>query len=252
MNDVLPLSAFGLLLVRPGMLVVASPVFGGSFVPPPVRIGLTVAVAALLLPAVEVPAALSSLGLVVVTAGEVVIGLALALAVRALQAGAELAGHLAGFQAGMSYAALVDPQSGARNSVVAALYSSLALLAFFGINGHHALLRALAQSYRVLPPGTWGLARGDAGDVAAMLGLVFLLGAQLAMPVVIVLLVLEIVLGLLSRAAPALNFMILGFPVRVAVGLLTLAVGITMVPDIVARFAPAAVDGAMRLIGTAR
>ena len=136
--------------------------------------------------------------------------------------------------------------------MVASLYGSLALLAFFGINGHHVLLRALARSYETLPPGSWGLAGVQSNGVVTMLGLVFLLGAQLAMPVVIVLLLVEVVLGLLSRAAPALNFMILGFPVRVAAGLLVLAVAITIVPDVVARYAPAALEGAAALVGVIR
>lgn len=248
MNDTLPLPAVGLLLIRPGMLVLASPVFGGAFVPPPVRVGLTVILALLLLPAVRMPEDLAVSGVAVVAAGEAVIGLALALSIRALQAGAELAGHLIGFQAGMSYAAVVDPQSGARNNVVASLYGSLALLAFFGVNGHHLLLRTLVRTYDTLPPGTWGLGDVQSAGVVTLLGLVFLLGAQLAMPAVVVLLLVEVVLGLLSRAAPALNFMMLGFPVRVAAGLLALAAGITIVPDVVAHHVAPAMAGVAELI----
>lgn len=251
MNEALPLAALGVLLVRPGVLVVASPVFGGQFVPVPVRLALTAVLAVLMMPLVAVPAGLSSMALAAVVAGEAIIGFALAFSIRAIVAGAELAGHVAGFQIGMSYAALVDPQTGVRNNLTASLYASLATIVFFAINGHHAMLRALTQSYRALPPGQWHVADSTVGTVTRILGLVFLLGVQLAMPVVIVLLLVELALGLVSRVAPALNLMVFGFPIRVSVGLLALAAGIAVVPEVVRRYAPAALEAASRLAGLA-
>lgn len=252
MTDTFPLAALGVLLVRPGALVLATPVFGGSFVPVPVRIALTAILAVLLFPAVTVPDTLSPVGLAVVVAGETVIGVALSLAIRVLVAGAEFAGHVSGFQVGLSYAATVDPSTGSRNNVVTVLYGSLATVAFLGINGHHALLRALVHSYEAMPLGAWQLSTLSAETVTRMLGLVFLIGAQLAMPLIVVLLLVEVGIGLASRAAPALHVMTLGLPVRVAVGLLTLAVAVQVVPGAVSRYAPAALEAATRLIWPAR
>ncbi len=79
------------------------------------------------------------------------IGLALGLSVRLVLGGAEMAGQLAGFQLGFSYASLVDPQSGARNSVMSALYGTLTLFILLAIDAHHELLRALAASYEAMP-----------------------------------------------------------------------------------------------------
>lgn len=252
MNDPFSLVALGILLVRPGMLVVATPLFGGTYVPPQVRVALTVLLGLMLVPAVSVPALPSAAPMAQVVAGEVVIGLALSMAVRVLVAGAELAGQVAGFQVGFSYAALVDPMTGARNNILSALYASLTLLAFFAVNGHHMLLRALAQSYVALPPGTWHAGPTLLDGVTRLLGLVFLIGVQLSLPIVIVLLMVEVALGLLSRAAPAMNLMVLGFPLRVGVGLLALAVGIQVVPGAVVRYAPAALDAAVRLAWSPR
>jgi len=248
MTEALPLAALGVLLVRPGAFVLGTPLFGGPFVPPPVRIALTVILAVLMFPAVALPDIPNYAGVARIVAGEMVIGLALALAIRVLVAGAELAGYVAGFQIGFSYATLVDPQTGARNNVVSLLYGSLATVAFLGVNGHHALLRALARSYEALPPGAWALDSLSALAVTRLLGLVFLIGVQLAMPIVVVLLIAEVGLGLASRAAPSLNLMTLGFSLRLAVGLLTLAVIIQVVPGAVAQYAPTALEAAMRLI----
>jgi flagellar biosynthetic protein FliR len=237
----------GILLVRPGLLVAAAPPFGALYTPVPVKIGLSVVLGLVLAPSIHVPGSVGAAPLAVILAREAAIGLALALSVRVLMAGAELAGQLAGFQLGFSYAAAVDPQTGARNSIVAALYSSLALLTFLGIDGHHALLKALAESYRELPVGLGGVDAAMATQIANLLGLLFVFGTQVAAPVVIVLLVAEVAVGLVSRVAPALNMMVLGFPIRLIAGLVALAATIGVVPTVVSRMVVPALEMAGRL-----
>ena len=123
---------------------------------------------------------------------------------RSLVAAAELAGHLAGFQIGFSYAAVVDPQSGVRNNVVAALYGNLAMVTFLGINGHHSLVRALVGSYEALPIGAVGVSGPIGGDRGRTCSAwCSSRGTRLAAPVVTALLLVEIVMGLIARAAPA-------------------------------------------------
>jgi flagellar biosynthesis protein FliR len=237
----------GLLLVRPGLLIAAAPPFGALYTPVPVKIGLSVVLGIVLAPSVAIPGTVGLPALAVMMAREAAIGLALALSVRALMAGAELAGQLAGFQLGFGYAAMVDPQTGARNSTVGALYSSLALLTFLGIDGHHALLKALAESYREMPIGLGHVGAGMASQVASLLGLLFVFGTQVASPVVIVLLVAEVAIGLVSRAAPALNMMVIGFPVRLIAGLVALSAAIGVVPAVVSRLVVPALEMAGRL-----
>jgi flagellar biosynthetic protein FliR len=242
MIDVLPLARFGLLLVRPGMLIVAAPAFGGSYAPAQVKIGLTVLIAIALAPTTLVPTPGPSIALGVVVLREAAIGLALALAIRALVAGAELAGQLTGFQIGLSYSATIDPQSGVRNSLIATLYSNLTLITFFLMNAHHAFLRAVARSYDTLPIGIGGVDRSMPQVIIHMLGLIFTLGARLAAPVVVVLLVAELALGLLSRSAPSLNLMAVSPSIRALIGLLVLAVVAPSVVSVVAGLTDSVVE----------
>lgn len=237
----------GLLLVRPGLLIAAAPPFGALYTPVPVKIGLSAVLGIALAPSVTLPGGMEPAGLALVVAREAAIGLALALSVRAMMAGAELAGQLAGFQLGFSYAAAVDPQTGARNNIISALYSSLALLTFLGIDGHHALLKALAESYRELPVGFGRVDAAMATQVASLLGLLFVFGTQVAAPIVIVLLVAEVAIGLVARAAPALNMMVLAFPVRLVAGLVALAAAVGVVPTVVSRLVVPALEIAGRL-----
>ena len=234
MIDLSTVVRFALLLVRPGMVVMVAPALGGSYAPMHIKIALTVLLAATLAPSVAVPMAANDVSLTLLVAREAVIGLALALAVRALISAAELAGHLSGFQIGFSYAATIDPVSGARNAVVTSLYGLLALLAFFAIDGHHEVLRALAVSYAKLPIGAGHIDESILTSVRQMFALIFTVGARLAAPIIVVLLIVELAVGLISRSAPALSFMVIGYPVRLIVGLAVLAMMVSTVPAVTA------------------
>jgi len=235
-----PLERFALLLIRPGMLITTAPVFGAAFAPPTVRIGLAMLLAFALLPSTAVPMGLPLVALALVVVRELAIGLALGLAIRALITGAEFAGHLAGNQLGLSYGSIVDPVNGVRNNVIAALYGNLALLVLFATDGHHALIRAMDASYLRLPIGIGHLDPSLVRSVTDMLGIVFVLGVRLAMPVIVALLVAELALGLISRAAPALNLFIVATPLRLIVGLLVIAAVVPLAPGLMERFATAA------------
>jgi flagellar biosynthetic protein FliR len=224
---------FGLLLVRPGMLVMVAPPLGGTFAPTPVKVAITVLLALVLAPTVGVPAPTSDVSLTLIIAREVVIGLSLGLAVRAIIAAAELGGHLSGYQIGFSYAATIDPVSGVRNSVITSLYGLLAMLAFFAVNGHHQILRAMVASYEGLPIGGGHIDASILMGVQQIFGLIFTVGIRLAAPLVLVLLIVELAVGLVSRSAPSLNFMIVGYPVRLLVGLLVLAATVGTIPQVI-------------------
>ncbi len=252
MTDLAPIVWLGLLLLRPGMLLTTAPAFGTGFAPAPVRLGLLLIIGLTLMPMVAIPAIGGVGSLTLIAARETVIGLALGLSVRVLLAGVELAGYLAGFQLGFSYAALVDPMSGARNNIMSAFYGMFALMIFLLVDGHHQMLRALAASYDALPLGMGGVSDSLPLLVARSLGFVFILGAQLAAPVVLVLLVVELALGVMARAVPALNLMVVGAPARLLVGLIVIAATVHVLPPVVRGVIPSMLDLAARMAAAFR
>ena len=252
MNGFESIAGLSMLLVRPGMLIIATPFLGGTYAPAQIRIGLTVLLAILLAPFVRVPSALPVAGLAVVLMREVAIGLALAFAIRVLIVAAEFAGHFMGYQIGLSLGSLIDPQTGVRNTTLALLYANVAVVICLATNAHHALLRALAESYQALPIGIGGVDASLVGNISRLLGLVFVLGVRIAAPVVIVMLLVEIGLALLARVAPALNVMTAGAPVRLAVGLLVVAATVSILPVIISRSLPVVFEAATALAGAFR
>lgn len=249
--DFTPIARLGILLVRPGALMMMAPGFGGQQVPVPARIGLTVLLALALAPSVNLAGG-PNVGIVVTVFREVAIGLSLGLAARAMVAGAELAGHLCSQQIGFSYAATINPEGGARNGVLASLYGLLAIFTWLGIGGHHLLLRALHASYEGLPIGSGHIDASLLTSVREMLALVFTIGIRLAAPLVSVLLLVEIAVGLISRAAPALSFYVIGDPARLAVGLIVLSATIGTVPGVTRTLTESVVQAAMTMAGAFR
>jgi len=229
--DFAAIARFGLILVRPGALLLMAPGFGGQTVPALTRVALTVLLAVSLAPLVAMPAGPDA-GIALTIARESAIGLALGMTARALMAGAELAGHLCSQQIGLSYAATVNPDGGARNTMLATLYGMVAAVAWLGINGHHLLLRALASSYESLPIGGGAVDPSLLVAVRQILGVVFVTGIKLASPVVAVLLLVEVALGLISRAVPALHAFVIGTPVRLVIGLGVTALTVAAIPGL--------------------
>jgi flagellar biosynthesis protein FliR len=247
-----PIAHFGLLLVRPGMLVMAAPVFGGTYAPAPTRAGLVVLLALALTPLVAVPNIASTVGLGIVIAREMAIGFAIALAIRALVAGAELGGQLSGMQLMLSYGSVIDPQGGVKNNIIGSIYGNLTVLTFLAINGHHAVIRSLVSSYAAMPIGPGHVDPSLMRSVMQMLGVVFVLGVRLAAPLIVVLLIVELATGLVSRSAPALNLMAVGTPIRLVVGLLVVAALVPLIPGVITRFTSIVVELGLQTAGAFR
>ncbi len=210
-----------LVLARVSALVMTAPLFGHALLPTRVRLGIAVAMTAVLTslvpPPAEAPANLTALGLAVVM--EVALGGILGAVAQFAFAGAQLGGQLAGVQMGFGFATLIDPQSQAQVTVVAELQQLLVLLLFLSLDMHHVLLAALVDSFRAAPLGAVVLGGAGLHQAVAMAGDLFVLGLRVAAPVMLVLLLANMGLGVIARTVPQLNVFVVGFPVNVGLGL---------------------------------
>jgi flagellar biosynthetic protein FliR len=216
---------FVLVLLRTGACVAMFPVFGGDTVPFQVKAALSLVLAAVLFPVVRgflapqlLPASVMGLG--VAAAGELMVGFALGFAVQMLMAGAELAGHMIGYQMGFGIVSVIDPQSQQESSLMAELMNLLTLLVFLCVNGHHIFLRAMAASFEIVPPGALALKGALCQLMMKQGGQIFLLAIKMGAPVIAALLFVTLGFALLSRAVPQLNVLVLSFPVSIVVGLI--------------------------------
>ena len=216
---------FLLVLARIAGLLVAAPLFGHLLLPLRVRAALAVMLAAALGPAVAAaapPPPATLIGLAGAVAIESALGALMGLAAQFIFAGVQLGGQMAGIQMGFGLAGLIDPQTRAQVTVVAEWQQLLALLVFLALDVHHLLLAAVVASFRAAPPGGVALASLGLGAAIAMAGDIFALGARIAAPVLVVLLLTNAALGVLARTIPQINVFVVGFPLNAGVGLLVL------------------------------
>ena len=218
---------FLFVLMRVTAMLMALPLFGGPGVPIHLRVGLGSLTALLLMPAVAPGPADPGLGdLLVIIAQEVFVGLSMGFVVSLTFYALQVAGHLMDVPIGFGMVNILDPHFGGQVPILGQFYNALATLIFFTINGHHALLRALAASYEMIPLGgaAW---RGELMEVMveAVAGM-FALGVRLAVPVLAAAFLTDVALGIVSRAVPQINVFITGYPIKIAVGIVTVAVAL--------------------------
>lgn len=220
-------------MTRIGAAMLAAPFFGGSSVPMQVRVIVTGAVAALVCtwtPLVA-PAALLSAEGVLMTAGEALIGLSLGFVLQIAFAAPTLAAEVIGGAMGMSMASTVDPHSGTNSPALGQYFAVVLTLVFFATGGHLHWLALVIESYRVFPPGETWLGAERLALIASFASTMFLTAVAIALPVTLVLFLVQMVTGVLSRSAPALNLFALGLPAGVLAGLAALIVSAPLVSD---------------------
>jgi flagellar biosynthetic protein FliR len=206
-------------------LITIAPVFGNISVPFQVKIGLGILLALIIAPTVPaLPAAdpMSLAGLLILTQ-EFVIGLAMGFAMRIIFAAVEMAGEIVGLTMGFGFATFFDPNTQGRSSAISQFLALLMIMMFLATNMHLALLSALAESFTSLPISASAMGTQNFLNVANAGGKVFSSGVQISLPIVAALLITNVALGILTRAAPQLNLFGIGFPITLGVGFIMIA-----------------------------
>jgi flagellar biosynthetic protein FliR len=207
--------------LRVSGVVMIAPIFGAMFIPMRVRILITMVLAVAMMPAVgTVPvfSALSVEGLLAVSQ-ELAIGLAIGFMLKVAIEAAVMAGQLVSTGMGLSFAMVVDPQSGSM-PLLGRFYLIIATLLLLAGNAHLQLIAIVAQSYALMPIGTGGLGAGAARHIADFGGLMFSGAVKLSLPAVTAMLMVNVAFGVISRAAPTLNLFAVGFPITLLMGFL--------------------------------
>lgn len=238
------------VMTRIGAALVAAPLFGTPTVPPQARVIVAGAISVLVCawtPVAAPPALLSAAGLLAVL-GEVLVGLALGFVLQIAFAAPILGAEVIGGSMGMNMATAVDPNSGANSPAIGQYFTVLMTLVFLAMGGHLQWFKLVIESYRLLPPGQTWLGAGDFRAIASLAGMMFVTGASIALPVCLILFVVQIVTGVLSRSAPSLNLFSLGLPAGVLAGIAAMLVAAPVLTDVMVRLNADALDAVEGLL----
>jgi flagellar biosynthetic protein FliR len=221
------LVAFAWPLARILALIASAPVIGNPSLPASVKIGLGVLLTILVAPLLPAPPSVdpaSGAGLLIL-AQQVLIGLAMGFAMQVVFWAAEMAGELIGLQMGLGFATLYDATAAGDIPVIGQYLGVIVSLAFLAIDGHLLLLSALVESFQVLPFAPLSAPPG-LRTLAEWGGSIFSYSVALSLPLLAALLVTNLALGVLTRAAPQLNIFAVGFPLTILMGLLVLTLAL--------------------------
>ena len=222
------LTAFMWPLFRILALISTAPILGNAAVPARVKIALAIGITLLISPVLGPmpnidPGSIPGLFIVV---QQIIIGAAMGFAMQIVFVAFEMAGNLTGLQMGLGFATFYDPNSGGNTAVIAQYMNLVATLVFLAVNGHLVMLSTLADSFSSFPIGDSALhAHGWLGLVRWAGGL-FADGLLLSLPMLGALLITNMALGILTKAAPQLNIFAVGFPITIAVGMAILALSL--------------------------
>lgn len=219
------LSAIALLALRVAAVFMMTPILYAISMPVTVRmfvvLGLSVALAGGLSTA---PVAVASAGgFIQAAAAELALGATLGLGILLAFGAFTVAGHLLDVQIGFGIAQVFDPVSQRQLPILTSAFNQLAVLVFFVVNGHHALLRGISYSLERFPLGGEWVVGQAVEPLLRQVGGLFSLGFALAAPVAFCILMLELALGVVSRNLPQMNMFAIGIPVKIVVGLAALS-----------------------------
>ena len=206
-------------------LIATAPLFGNVSIPTRVKIGLGIMLAIILAPGVPALPAMDPMSLsgLLILVQQFLIGAAMGLTVRIVMAAMEMAGEAIGLTMGLGFATFFDPQTRGRSPALSQFLGLLALMIYLSANLHLAMLSVLADSFVTLPITASPMTSAPSQIFVAWGGRIFSAGLQLALPVIAALLITNIALGVLTRAAPQLNLFGIGFPVTICVGFVMIA-----------------------------
>lgn len=251
-NDLLIwVSSFIWPLTRILGIIATAPLFSSNGIPAQIRILVGVFVALVVSPAVPVELAVDPLSVtgLLILVQQFLIGSAMGLAMRFTFSAMELAGTAVAMTMGLGFANFYDPQTRGQSSAISQYFALLILTIYIAADFHLLMLSVVVESFTTLPIAAAPLNKDGFFLLTQWGGMIFAYGAQLALPILAALLITNVSLGILTRAAPQLNLFGIGFPVTIAVGFIMIALMLTyMEPSLEQLFIE--VFGLIRKLGT--
>jgi flagellar biosynthetic protein FliR len=248
LTDVL---GFLLVVCRVGGLFVLAPGFSATMIPNRIKLMLAMALALAMMPIAvhgqTVP--LDAGDYVMLMLKELGVGLIfafpMALVGAAVQAGASLLDTLIGF----SFSSVLDPVNNQQTAILGQFYSLFAVLVLLMSGGDHIMIEGIGASYRALPITAYPHIDALAGGALSAFAQVWVIGLEIAAPVLVALVITDAAIGLVSRAVPQMNVFVVGLPAKILVGMTVIAATLPFVSNQVQGALQQSVTQALQTLG---
>lgn len=225
------LELFCLVLFRVGGFFIFAPFWGHSRIPNKLKAAISIMLAWMLSPMISVGAFVevgNLVDLIALGLREVLTGSMIGFAYAILFIGVRSAGMAAGMQMGFAIVNVIDPNSQQNVSLLGQYKFIIMMLIFLLIDGHHLILQSLFDSFQVVPVGMLGSSTALTDHLIRISAMAFVIAVKIAAPMMITLLLTDVALGIVARTVPQMNIFIVGFPIKIGVGLFMLAASIPL------------------------
>ena len=227
---VLRFQTYMMILMRVGAMLFVAPLFGGSTVPTQTKILFSLMLSLILLPMVPV---ISQAGLIDIVplawlgVNELLVGLVMGISMVFIFAAVQYAGQIIDFQMGFAIVNLIDPTQDIQIPIMGFFHFLIAILIFLAMDAHHWIIRALVDSFEIVPIMTAGFSGLVIGSISKAFGDLFVIAMRIAAPTIAVLMLYNASLGIIAKTVPQINLLIVGFPVRIALGMIVVGLSMT-------------------------
>lgn len=231
-------------------LIASSPILGNRQIPVRIKLSLGLLLTIIIAPTLAAPPDVdpaSAQGIIVLL-HQILAGLAIGFTMRLIFIAIEMSGELIGLQMGLGFASFYDPLNASFTPVVAQFLGLIAALAFLALDGHLYMLAALADSFHTFPISASPPAATALHTLATWGGNIFTHALQLSMPVIGALLITNLALAILTRSAPQLNILQIGFPITLAVGFLVMILSLHYLAPFLDRLTHASLASASHVL----
>lgn len=216
---------FLLVFARVLGIFVTAPFFNYNSIPLYVKMGLSLFLAAILLPTVNIPEAIDLSHfymLLYICAKELITGMIIGFICYLFLSCVYLAGHIIDMEIGFSIASVINPQDDTEIPVMANMLYFVAMLVLLLTNGHHILIRGLVQSFEMIPLNGLNVNIFMIEKLIGILITTFVISFKIAAPILAAIFITNVLLGILARTMPQMNVFVVGMPLKIFVGLIVM------------------------------
>lgn len=216
--------------VRVSFLFMLIPIFGDNTIPMLVRLFLAFTINLIVYPVAAAGGTaaisaygMSDIGITVLACKEAAVGLVMGFTAKLFFEGLNFAFGYMGMQMGFNMASVYDHHTETNTPVIAQMIMIFATLLFLALDGHHMFIKALVQSYSVIPVGEMVFSKAIANFILDTGSQVFWIAVKLSAPMALVIFLVNCAFGIVAKAVPQINVLVVSFTVNILVGFLVIS-----------------------------
>ena len=224
-----------LVLIRTAGIIGFAPVFSHRAIPIRVKAALVFVLAFVILPGLPAGALGglvlpdTILGWTFIVIKEFFVGVTLGFVATATMTGIIAAGEFASRDMGLAMAAEFNPDLQAPTTPLSELYIIIFTLLILVLNVHYWFIQSLVHTYEIVPINGFHINGGLTAKLTEILSWIYVIGVRISAPVMAVLFLMTTAIGIMSRAAPQVNILLISFPIRLAAGLIILGLSVHII-----------------------